>query len=129
MSENEEKDFSRKRIYRRRSSVVETKKSPTAPKGLTPEDLEAFQDLSPRLSPQGREVITLMLKVFTDKGELDTEQLMKLISIYAGRTKHSSLAPLLNILPFLVSSSDGQSPSTNPAVLASLLGMLIPRAK
>lgn len=127
MSENA---FPRKRIYRRRSSMVETKKSPSAPRGLTPEDLEAFQDLSHRLSPQGREVITLMLKVFTDKGELDTEQLMKLISIYAGQTKHSSLAPLLNILPFLVSPSQGgQSPSTNPALLASLLGMLIPRAK
>ena len=130
MSDHEVKSFPKKRIYRRRSAA-QAKPQPSMPtKGLPPEDLAAFQELAPKLSPKGQEVIALLVKVFNEKGELNTNQLLQLISNYTGQEKSSpqknpsnpNLSPLIGMLPLLTSSLGNQG--LNPTVLASLVSML-----
>ncbi len=130
MSDHEVKNIPKKRIYRRRSAA-QTKPQPSTPaKGLPPEDLAAFQELVPKLSPKGQEVIALLLKVFNEKGELNTEQLLQLINNYAAPVKNHAqknpanpnLTPLISMLPLLTSSLSNQG--LNPTVLASLVSML-----
>ncbi|HHT06801.1 MAG TPA: hypothetical protein GXZ97_11120 [Hydrogenispora sp.] len=130
MSDHEVKSFPKKRIYRRRSAA-QAKPQPSMPKkGLPPEDLAAFQELAPKLSPKGQEVIALLVKVFNEKGELNTDQLLQLISNYTGPEKNNAqknpsnpnLSSLIGMLPLLTSSLGNQS--LNPTVLASLVSML-----
>ncbi|NLM36991.1 MAG: hypothetical protein GX202_02550 [Firmicutes bacterium] len=130
MSDHEGKSFPKKRVYRRRNAG-QTKPEPSTPaKGLPPEDLAAFQELVPKLSPKGQEVIALLMKAFNEKGELNTEQLLQLINNYAAPVKNTTqknpanpnLAPLIGMLPLITSSLNNQS--LNPTVLASLVSML-----
>ena len=81
MSDQEEKSYPKKRIYKRRSisqaqPQAEPPDSSTPPRGLPPEDLAALSELAPKLSPKGQEVIGLLVKVFNEKGELNTDQLI-----------------------------------------------------
>jgi len=130
MSDHEVNSFPKKRIYRRRSTAQARPKPSPPPKGLPPEDLAAFQELTPKLSPKGQEVIALLVKVFNEKGELNTDQLLQLISNYTGQEKGSppknhhnpNLTPLIGMLPLLTSSLGNQG--LNPTVLASLVSML-----
>jgi len=130
MSDQEVNRFPKKRIYRRRRTV-QPKPQPSMPtKGLPPEDLAAFQELAPKLSPKGQEVIALLVKVFNEKGELNTEQLLKLIGNYTSPEKSNpqkntsapNLSPLIGMLPLLTSSLGNQG--LNPTVLAGLVSML-----
>lgn len=125
MSENEEKIFPKRRVYRRRLSTRKLSAG-TPRKGLPPEDLQAFRELAPKLSPQGREVINLLLKVFNEKGEFNIEQLLNLVNMYAGQTQNSSLGQLLNLLPLFSASAQGGNQMLSPALLAGLLSALIP---
>ena len=140
MSDHEVKSFPKKRIYKRRSAdrvgteaqaQPQPQLSPPPPsKGLPPEDLAAFQELATKLSPKGQEVIALLVKVFNEKGELNTDQLLQIIGNYTGQEKNVSakqhqnpnLAPLISMLPLLTSSLGNQG--INPTVLASLVSML-----
>lgn len=134
MSEPEVNKFPKKRVYKRRSATQEKPQTPPAPpvppKGLSPEDLAAFRELAPKLSPKGQELIALLIKVFNEKGELNTDQLVQLISSYAGQEKNSpsknhptpNLSPLISMLPLLTSSLSNQG--LNPTVLASIVSML-----
>ncbi|HEY8391673.1 MAG TPA: hypothetical protein VIL83_02995 [Capillibacterium sp.] len=134
MSEHEVKKFPKKRVYKRRSATQEKPQPPPAPsapaKGLSPEDLAAFRELAPRLSPKGQELVALLIKVFNEKGELNTDQLFQLISNYTGQEKNSparshsnpNLSPLISMLPLLTSSLSNQG--INPTVLASIVSML-----
>src|SRR5690606_15797187 len=114
MSDHEVKDFPKKRIYRRRSAAQAKPQPSTPTKGLPPEDLAAFQELAPKLSPKGQEVIALLVKVFNEKGELNTDQLLQLISGYTGQEKNNpqksppNLSPLIGMLPLLTSSLGNQ---------------------
>ncbi|HBL36142.1 MAG TPA: hypothetical protein DDZ55_04985 [Firmicutes bacterium] len=136
MSDHEVKSFPKKRIYKRRS--ISQTQPPTEPpsstpsKGLPPEDLAALLELAPKLSPKGQEVIGLLLKVFNEKGELNTDQLLQLISNYNGQAINAppknnpnpnpNLSSVISMLPLLTSSLGNQG--INPTVLASLVSML-----
>lgn len=132
MSDHEVNSFPKKRIYKRRSAAQARPEPPppTPTKGLPPEDLAALQELAPKLSPKGQEVIALLVKVFNEKGELNTDQLLQLIGNYTGQEKsgpqknhqNPNLSPLISMLPLLTSSLGNQG--INPTVLASLVSML-----
>ncbi|HHT49136.1 MAG TPA: hypothetical protein GXZ98_07580 [Firmicutes bacterium] len=130
MSDHEVKNFPKKRVYKRRSATQEKSPPPSPPKGLPPEDLAAFRELAPKLSPKGQEVVALLIKVFNEKVELNTDQLLQLIGNYTGQEKSSphrnqqnpNLSPLISMLPLLTSSLGNQG--INPTVLASLVSML-----
>jgi hypothetical protein len=124
MSENEVKGLPKKRVYKRRSTVPDKEFVPVNSNGLPPEDLEAFRNLLPKLSPKGREIVSLLLKAFNEKGEVNPNQLLQTVNLYASQEKSNNLAPLLNMLPLLTSSLGNQQ-GINPAVLTSLLGMLM----
>ena len=132
MSEYEVKKFPKKRVYKRRSATQEKERPQPPPpaKGLPPEDLAAFRELAPKLSPKGQEVIALLIKVFNEKGELNTDQLLQLIGNYTGQEKsgpqrshqNPNLSPLISMLPLLTSSLGNQG--INPTILASIVSML-----
>lgn len=134
MSDQEEKSYPKKRIYKRRSiSQAQPQAEPdlsTPPKGLPPQDLAALSELVPKLSPKGQEVIGLLIKVFNEKGELNTDQLIQLISNFNGQEKNApaknnpnpNLSSVISMLPLLTSSLGNQG--MNPTVLASLVSML-----
>ncbi len=126
MSENGVKEFPKKRIYKRRSLVPDKKNDPVKASGLPPEDLEAFRNLMPKLSPKGREIVSLLLKAFNERGEINPNQLLQTLNLYASQEKNNNLTPLLNMLPLLTSSlGSQQGQGINPAILTSLLGMLM----
>jgi hypothetical protein len=127
MSENEEKIFPRKRVYKRRSA--EKRGDPEATKktaGLPLEDLEALRELMPRLTPKGQEVLGLLLKVFDQDGQLNTEQLLQLINFYVGQSPNPALQQLMSLWPLISSASQGGNQPINPALLTGLLGMMMP---
>ncbi|NLY91481.1 MAG: hypothetical protein GX081_07720 [Firmicutes bacterium] len=133
MSEHEVKKFPKKRVYKRRSATQEKPQPqppPLPPKGLSPDDLAAFRELAPKLSPKGQELIALLIKVFNEKGELNTDQLLQLIGNYTGQEKsgpqrshqNPNLSPIISMLPLLTSSLGNQG--INPTILASIVSML-----
>ncbi len=130
MSEREVSGAPKKRVYRRRRPVPPSQNGQKQTGGLTPEDLAAFRELAPKLSPTGQEIIALIIKVFNEHGELNPDQLLGMINNFANRHQSSpkkssqanNLTPLLSMLPLLTSSLGNQG--LNPTVLASLLSML-----
>jgi|SRR5690554_1013955 len=126
MSENEEKIFPTKRVYKRRSSVKKPDPEQKSGTGLPPEDLEAFRELVPKLSPKGQEILNLLLKIFNQDGTLNTDQLLQLIHLYVGQSQNPALSQLMSILPLLSSTSFAGNQQLNPALLTGLLGMLMP---
>ena len=124
------KDFPKKRIYKRLGPSQNRQQAQTQPSGLPPEDLTAFQELIPKLSPKGQEIISLLVRIFNEKGEINPNQLLQMVNQYTGQEKSGpqknfqshNLSPLLSMLPLLTSSLGNQS--INPTVLASLLSML-----
>jgi len=126
MSENEEKIFPRKRVYKRRSIGKTENEELQKKAGLPPEDLEALRELAPKLSHKGQEVLNLLLKVFDQNGQLNTDQLWQLISFYVGQSQSPALQQLMTLWPFITSASHGGNQPFNPALLTSLLGMMMP---
>ena len=130
MSNHEVKDFPKKRIYKRLGPSQNRQNAQAQPSGLPPEDLAVFRELMPKLSPKGQEIISLLVKVFNEKGEINPNQLLQMVNQYTDQGKSSpqknfqsqNLSPLLSMLPLLTSSLGNQS--INPTVLASLLSML-----
>lgn len=130
MSDREVNGVPKKRIYKRRSPVQQSQDQQKQSGGLTPEDLAAFRELAPKLSPKGQEIVALLIKVFNEQGELNPNQLLETINNFTGQDKSSpkknsqtnNLTPLLSMLPLLTSSLGNQG--INPTVLASLLSML-----
>lgn len=127
MSENEEKIFPRKRVYKRRSAEKRGDAEPTKKTaGLPLEDLEALRELMPKLTPKGQEVLSLLLKVFDQNGQLNTDQLLQLINFYVGQSPNPALQQLMSLWPLISSASQGGNQPFNPALLTGLLGMMMP---
>lgn len=122
---------SRRLVYKKRPGTdtnpagAQTQK--TQSHGLTPEDLALFRELTPKLSPKGREIIHLLLSVFGGEGGLDLNSLLQMVSHFGGNNSNSSLSSsLTTIMPLLSSLSGNQSGNQglNPMVLTSLLNLL-----
>jgi|GEM_PF-2509433 len=133
INEKEKKALPRKLVYKKRSPVNPQEEEKKRQNILTSEDLELFQELAPKLSPKGREIINLFLTVFDQKGNFNLSQLLQMISLYTGENKStpssSPASSLMELLPLISSltggGNQGQGGSPiNPAALASLFSLL-----
>jgi hypothetical protein len=91
--------------------------------GLTPTDLALLRELAPKLSPKGREIVHLLLAVFSRDGRLDLNTLLQMAGLMGGdNSLSSSLATIMPLISTLGNQSGNQG--LNPAMLASLLNLL-----
>lgn len=124
-NEKEEKTLPRRLAYRSRSPEKQVEKHVN---GLTPGDLELLRQLAPKLSPRGRQIISLVLTVFDQEGNVNLNQLLQIISPYAGGNKSTPSSSLMNLLPLISSlagsGNQGQGGAINPAALASIFSLL-----
>ncbi|NLZ43995.1 MAG: hypothetical protein GX894_03985 [Clostridia bacterium] len=91
--------------------------------GLSPSDLALLRELAPKLSPKGREIINLLLAVFSRDGRPDLNALLQMAGLKGGDNSLSSLTTIMPLISSLTGNQSGNQ-GLNPAMLASLLNLL-----
>lgn len=91
--------------------------------GLSPSDLALLRELAPKLSPKGREIINLLLAVFSRDGRPDLNALLQMAGLMGGDNSLSSLTTIMPLISSLTGNQSGNQ-GLNPAMLASLLNLL-----